>query len=100
MSSRGASKNGFYLRAADKQSSRIPAIALVNSWSRPSSDHEQVSARTDQAGFGLHAPDGSEELRASPRVFEPCSKLGCGPGRSLDADERFDRESGLLRLAS
>src|SRR5215212_2203425 len=72
----------------------------IAAWSRPASDHEQVSAGADQAGFGLHALDGGEELRAPPRVFEPCIEIRCGPGRSLDTDERFDCESGLLHFAS
>src|SRR5918997_3404252 len=80
--------------------SRKLAFALVIRWSRSASYYKQVGASADQAGFGLHAPDGGEQLRAPPRVFEPSIKIGCGPGRSLDTDERFDRESGLLHFAS
>ena len=69
-------------------------------WSGPATDHEQVSARADQAGFGLHAPDGGEELHAPSRYFEARIKIRYGPGRSLDTDERFDCESSLLHLAS
>jgi len=72
----------------------------IAAWSRPATDHEQVSARADQAVFGLHAPEGGEELRALPRVFEPGIKIRYSPGRSLDTNERFDRESSLLHLAS
>jgi len=59
-----------------------------------------VSAHADQAEFGLYAPDGGEELHTPSWGFEPGIKIRYGPGRSLDTDERFDYESGLLHLAS
>ena len=43
--------------------------------SRPATNSEQMSTRANQAGFRLHAPDGSEQLRALPRLFEPSIKI-------------------------
>jgi hypothetical protein len=68
--------------------------------SRPATDHEQVRARADRAGFGLYTPDGGKELHAPSRYFEPRIKIRYSPGRPLDTDERFDCEPSLLHLAS